>query len=49
MTIELSLPYAGIVLLIGPSNSGKTTFLEKWINHGILKSSEVVSSISFVY
>jgi polynucleotide kinase-phosphatase len=44
---EIQLPYAGIVLLVGPSNSGKTTLLKNWINQGILKSSEVVSSDQF--
>lgn len=46
---ELMLPAAGIVLVIGPSNSGKTTFLRKLINQGILKKSQVLSSDNFRY
>ncbi|MBM7702086.1 polynucleotide kinase-phosphatase [Metabacillus iocasae] len=42
--MKLSLPYAGIVLLIGPSNSGKTTFLANMMEKNQLKKSEVVSS-----
>ncbi|WP_141431101.1 polynucleotide kinase-phosphatase [Bacillus sp. 03113] len=47
MRNEILLPHAGIILLIGPSNSGKTTFLKTWIGQGILKPSEVVSSDQF--
>lgn len=47
MTKELLLPHTGIILLIGPSNSGKTTFLQKWIRQGVIKPSEVVSSDQF--
>lgn len=43
------LPSAGIVLVIGPSNSGKTTFLRNLMNQGVLKKSQVVSSDDFRY
>lgn len=42
--MKLSFPHAGIVLLIGASNSGKTTLLQRWIKEGILLPSEVISS-----
>ncbi|HBI03957.1 MAG TPA: hypothetical protein DDY49_08020, partial [Paenibacillaceae bacterium] len=44
---ELVLPSTGIVLIIGPSNSGKTTFLRKLINQGVIKKSQVISSDDF--
>ncbi|SCB86986.1 MULTISPECIES: polynucleotide kinase-phosphatase [Priestia] len=44
---KLFLPPAGIVLLMGPSNSGKTTLLESWIKKGYVKPSETVSSDQF--
>lgn len=44
---KIILPYAGIVLLAGPSNSGKTTLLNRLIEEKKLKSSEVVSSDQF--
>ncbi|HWO95039.1 MAG TPA: polynucleotide kinase-phosphatase [Bacillus sp. (in: firmicutes)] len=47
MKNEILLPHAGIVLLVGPSNSGKTTFLQKWVEQGVVKPSEVVSSDQF--
>ncbi|MBM4761304.1 polynucleotide kinase-phosphatase [Bacillus sp. B15-48] len=47
MSKKIMLPYAGIVLLIGPSNSGKTTFLKKWTDKGVLQASEIVSSDQF--
>ena len=31
MMTEINLPHAGIVLLVGPSNSGKTTLLNQLI------------------
>jgi len=45
--MSISVPHAGIVLLVGPSNSGKTTLLEKWQHEGIIAPSEVVSSDQF--
>ena len=42
--MRIQLPYAGIVLVMGPSNSGKTTWLKQWIADGIILPSEVVSS-----
>lgn len=41
---RITLPNAGVVLLIGPSGSGKTTLLQKWVNSGQIKESEVLSS-----
>ncbi|RSD28630.1 polynucleotide kinase-phosphatase [Mesobacillus subterraneus] len=45
--MRIVLPYAGIVLLVGPSNSGKTTLLKKWQAEGLISESEVVSSDQF--
>lgn len=45
--VNVFLPFSGIVLLIGPSNSGKTTFLKKMIDSGQIQPSEVVSSDYF--
>ncbi|MCM3388149.1 polynucleotide kinase-phosphatase [Ureibacillus chungkukjangi] len=42
--MEITLPYAGIVLLVGPSNSGKSSFLKQQINKGRILPSEVISS-----
>ncbi|WP_214842457.1 polynucleotide kinase-phosphatase [Exiguobacterium sp. s150] len=42
--MHIQLPYAGIVLLIGPSNSGKSTWLNQLIEIEIIRPSEVVSS-----
>lgn len=42
--MQITLPYAGIVLLVGPSNSGKTTFLQRLIDEQTIVQSEVVSS-----
>ncbi|MGM7636685.1 polynucleotide kinase-phosphatase [Bacillus sp. Hm123] len=42
--MQITLPYAGIVLLVGPSNSGKTTFLQRLIDEQTIVRSEVVSS-----
>lgn len=41
------LPHAGIVLLVGPSNTGKTTLLNQLIQEDQILSSEVVSSDQF--
>ncbi|KQO12038.1 polynucleotide kinase-phosphatase [Paenibacillus sp. Leaf72] len=43
----IRLPHAGIVLLVGPSNSGKTTLLQTLIAAGKVKQTEVVSSDQF--
>lgn len=45
--MQIQLPYAGTVLLIGPSNSGKTTFIKQLINNKTILPSEVVSSDDF--
>ncbi|MCI2254191.1 polynucleotide kinase-phosphatase [Domibacillus sp. PGB-M46] len=45
--MNISLPHAGIVLLIGPSNSGKSTLLQTKIDQGEIKQSEVISSDAF--
>ncbi|MBH0157404.1 polynucleotide kinase-phosphatase [Fictibacillus sp. 5RED26] len=45
--MKIQLPCAGIVLLIGPSNSGKTTLMNNWIEQGLIIASEVVSSDQF--
>lgn len=45
--MEVVLPYAGIVLLVGPSNSGKSTLLKKLVKNEQLLTSEIVSSDDF--
>ena len=30
--MKITIPYSGLVLLVGASNSGKTTLLNKWID-----------------
>ncbi|MGM0845102.1 MAG: polynucleotide kinase-phosphatase [Bacillota bacterium] len=45
--MEVVLPYAGIVLLVGPSNSGKSTLLKSFVDKKQLLSSEVISSDDF--
>lgn len=42
--MRIHLPYAGIVLLVGPSNSGKSTWLRRLIENETIRPSEVVSS-----
>jgi len=42
--MDITLPYAGIVLLVGPSNSGKSSFLKQQIEKGQILPSEVLSS-----
>ena len=42
--MQLVLPYAGIVLLVGPSNSGKSTLLKQLMDNQKLLPSEIVSS-----
>ncbi|WP_183602180.1 polynucleotide kinase-phosphatase [Paenibacillus phyllosphaerae] len=43
----IRLPHAGIVLLMGPSNSGKSTLLARLVEEGVLLQTEVVSSDQF--
>lgn len=45
--MKIGLPHAGIVLLIGPSNSGKSTLVRRLIEEGQILASEVVSSDDF--
>ncbi|MHC8520961.1 AAA family ATPase [Rossellomorea sp. H39__3] len=45
--MKIVIPHAGIVLLIGPSNSGKTTLLRELVEEDILAPSEIVSSDEF--
>lgn len=44
---EIQLPHAGIVVLIGPSNSGKSTLLAQLVAEDIIRATEVVSSDQF--
>ncbi|MBU5353501.1 polynucleotide kinase-phosphatase [Paenibacillus barcinonensis] len=44
---EIHLPYAGIVVLVGPSNSGKSTMLERLVAEEVIRSTEIVSSDQF--
>ena len=44
---DIILPTAGLGLCIGPSNSGKSTWLQTLVNEGEIKRSEVVSSDDF--
>ena len=43
----ISIPHNSIVLLIGPSNSGKSTTLQNWVRKGYLQAEEVISSDHF--
>ena len=45
--MQIQLPSTGIVLLIGPSNSGKSTLLNSMIEKEVILSSEVISSDDF--
>ncbi|MFJ8458399.1 polynucleotide kinase-phosphatase [Lysinibacillus xylanilyticus] len=45
--MNITVPHTGIVLLIGPSNSGKSTLLQHWVNVGMLSPSEIISSDSY--
>ncbi|NHC42066.1 polynucleotide kinase-phosphatase [Bacillus sp. MM2020_1] len=47
MMTKITLPHAGIILLVGPSNSGKTTLLNQLIQEQQIFSTEVVSSNQF--
>ncbi|MGN7478564.1 AAA family ATPase [Solibacillus silvestris] len=42
--MQFKLPNGAIVLLIGPSNSGKTTLLQSLVDSGQLLESEIISS-----
>ena len=42
--MNIILPYGGIVLLVGPSNSGKTSFLNGLVEKDQILPSEIVSS-----
>ncbi|WP_186763798.1 polynucleotide kinase-phosphatase [Planomicrobium sp. CPCC 101079] len=45
--MKIGLPHAGIVLLVGPSNSGKSTLLNSLITDGAIVPSEVIGSDQF--
>ncbi|MBD1371830.1 polynucleotide kinase-phosphatase [Hazenella sp. IB182357] len=47
MDKKIVLPAMGIVLLVGPSNSGKTTLLARLIEEGMIQTTEVVGSDQF--
>jgi len=47
ITMQIRIPYAGIILLIGPSNSGKSTMLGNMIDQQQIQVSEVISSDDF--
>lgn len=47
MMAKINLPHAGIVLLVGPSNSGKTTLINQLMQEQQIYASEVVSSDQF--
>ncbi|KWX80129.1 polynucleotide kinase-phosphatase [Paenibacillus jilunlii] len=40
----IPFPHGGIVVLVGPSNSGKTTLLRRLVQEGVLLQTEIVSS-----
>ncbi|WP_430131360.1 polynucleotide kinase-phosphatase [Neobacillus pocheonensis] len=44
---KIHLPYSGIVIFVGPSNSGKTTLLNRLVKEKNLLPSEVISSDQF--
>ncbi|PYY27864.1 AAA family ATPase [Paenibacillus illinoisensis] len=44
---KIHLPHAGIVVLVGPSNSGKSTLLDRLVAEGVIKRTEAVSSDQF--
>ncbi|MCP2036431.1 polynucleotide kinase-phosphatase [Planomicrobium sp. HSC-17F08] len=45
--MRIGLPHGGIVLLVGPSNSGKTTLLRKLVDQKEILPSEIISSDDF--
>ncbi len=47
LSLQLILPHAGIVLVIGPSNSGKSTLLKNMVEKKNILSSEIISSDVF--
>lgn len=40
----IPFPHAGIIVLVGPSNSGKTTLLRRLVDEGTFLQTEIVSS-----
>lgn len=44
---KIHLSHSGIVVLVGPSNSGKSTLLERLVEEGVIKRTEAVSSDQF--
>ncbi|WP_458461013.1 AAA family ATPase, partial [Paenibacillus sp.] len=44
---EIRLPHAGIVVLVGPSNSGKSTLLDRLVAESVIRRTEAVSSDQF--
>lgn len=42
--MKITIPYAGLILFVGASNSGKTTLLNKWVDEKKIRQSEVISS-----
>ncbi|WP_339312488.1 polynucleotide kinase-phosphatase [Paenibacillus sp. FSL k6-2145] len=44
---EIHLPNAGIVVLVGPSNSGKSTLLDRLVAESVIRRTEAVSSDQF--
>lgn len=45
--MNITIPHAGIVLLIGPSNSGKSSLLQRWVDEGFIVYPEIISSDSY--
>ncbi|MBY0012565.1 polynucleotide kinase-phosphatase [Paenibacillus typhae] len=43
----IPFPHGGIIVLVGPSNSGKTTLLRRLVEEGVLMETEVVSSDTY--
>jgi len=44
---EIRLPHAGIIVLVGPSNSGKSTLLDRLVAESVIRRTEAVSSDQF--
>ncbi|MEG0258607.1 MAG: polynucleotide kinase-phosphatase [Lysinibacillus sp.] len=45
--MNITIPHTGIVLLIGPSNSGKSSLLQRWVDEGFIIPSEIISSDTY--
>lgn len=43
----IPFPHGGIIVLVGPSNSGKTTLLRRLVEEGVLLETEMVSSDTY--